>query len=323
MKPRIFIGSSSEGLAVAQQVKAFFENDYETYLWTDDIFKFNENFLETLMKEANLFDFSLLVFTKDDYTKSRLVGFDSPRDNVIFEFGLFLGRLGRNNAFVVKDEDVKLPSDLLGITLATFKCKRKGKLFGTKSSLILDKPSLAANLVRLKRQMDEKLHLGVLGMLPSTVLAIGYFNNFIKPICEFLSSGNSLTINDVEYNRFTFRIVLPNDLDSDIKRRANAFFTQKNFKPLEIPITSRPYPLYVAADVSTKKLILSDMPTTLSSLDKAIEMYLQVGHIGKSNEQQLLEERELRTFGTVLEHLVNADAFCKSIVEIKTEIETN
>ena len=135
MKPRIFIGSSSEGLEVAKEVKAFFENDYEAYLWTDDIFKFNENFLETLMKEANLFDFGLLVFTKDDYTKSRLQGFDSPRDNVIFEYGLFLGRLGKNNAFIIKDEDVKLPSDLFGITHATFKCKKVKKLLNKKNSM--------------------------------------------------------------------------------------------------------------------------------------------------------------------------------------------
>ncbi|MBP1618493.1 MAG: hypothetical protein H6Q14_2320 [Bacteroidetes bacterium] len=321
MKPRIFIGSSSEALEVAKEVKAFFENDYEAYLWTDDIFKFNENFLETLMKEANLFDFGLLIFTKDDYTKSRLNGFDTPRDNVIFEYGLFLGRLGRNNAFVIKDENVKLPSDLLGITLATFKCKKKKKLFNKKSSLVLDKVSLLDTLAKLKRQMDEKLHLGVLGMLPSTVLAIGYFNNFIKPICEFLSSGVPIVINEVSYTQFIFKIILPKDLDSDIKRRAIAFYKQNNYESINIPTSIRPYPLFVAVDTSGSKLVLSDMPATLSGIDKAIEMHLRIGHIGKSTEQQLLEDRELRNFGTVLEHLVNADAFCKSFVVI--EIETS
>lgn len=321
MKPRIFIGSSSEGLEVAKEVKAFFENDYEAYLWTDDIFKFNENFLETLMKEANLFDFGLLVFTKDDYTKSRLQGFDSPRDNVIFEYGLFLGRLGKNNAFIIKDEDVKLPSDLFGISHVTFKCKKVKGAFNKKSSLILNKTSLLQNLVKLKKQMDEKLHLGALGMLPSTVLAIGYFNNFIKPICEFLSSGTPLKINGVNYTQFIFRIILPKNLDADIKRRASTFYKQKNFELIDIPTTGRPYPLFVAVDTSNNKLVLSDMPTTLSGIDKAIEMYLRIGHIGKSNEQQLLEDRELRNFGTVLEHLVNADAFCRSFVVI--EIETS
>jgi len=186
---------------------------------------------------------------------------------------------------------------------------------------VLDKPSLLTNLEKLKRQMDGKLHLGVLGMLPSTVLAIGYFNNFVKPICEYLSSGIPLMINNDKYNQFSFKIILPKDLDADIKRRANAFYKQKNFELVDIPTTSRPYPLFVAVDTSLNKLILSDMPTTLSGIDKAIEMYLQVGHIGKSTEQQLLEERELRNFGTVLENLVKADAFCNLLVEI--EIESN
>lgn len=321
MKPRIFIGSSSEGLEVAKEVKAFFEKEYETYLWTDDIFKFNDNFLETLMKEANLFDFGLLVFTKDDYTKSRMRIFDSPRDNVIFEYGLFLGRLGKNNAFIIKDEDVKLPSDLFGITHATFKCKKTKRLFQQKSNLEFDKTSLLDNLVKLKKQMDEKLHLGVLGMLPSTVLAIGYFNNFVKPICEFLSSDTPIVVNGVNYTRFTFKIILPKALDSDIKQRACAFYKQKKFELIDINTPSRPYPLFVAVDTSNNKLVLSDMPTTLSGIYKAIEMHLRIGHIGKSNEQQLLEDRELRNFRTVLEHLVNESAFTKLFVVI--EIETN
>ena len=65
--------------------------------------------------------------------------------------------------------------------------------------------------------------------------------------------------------------------------------------------------------------MVSDMPTTLSGIDKAIEMYLRKGHIGKSNEQQLLEDRELRNFETVLKNLIGSDAYCKSIVEIEIE----
>jgi len=112
---------------------------------------------------------------------------------------------------------------------------------------------------------------------------------------------------------------LPKDLDSDIKKRANSFYKQKDFELIDIPTLGRPYPLFVAVDVSSNKLVLSDMPTTLGGIDKAIEMYLRVGHIGKSNEQQLLEDRELRNFGTVLEHLIKADAYCKSLVVIETE----
>ena len=66
MKPRIFIGSSTEGLTVAQRIKTFFEQDYDCYIWNDDIFQFNEGFLETLIKSASLFDFGFMVFAADD-----------------------------------------------------------------------------------------------------------------------------------------------------------------------------------------------------------------------------------------------------------------
>lgn len=62
MKPRIFIGSSTEGLPIAQKIKDFFKADYSCFLWTDDVFKYNENFLETLLKSASLFDFGFMVF---------------------------------------------------------------------------------------------------------------------------------------------------------------------------------------------------------------------------------------------------------------------
>ncbi len=63
MKPRIFIGSSSEGLDVANRIKDFFKEDYDCYLWTDNIFKNNESFLETLIKSASLFDFGFMLMT--------------------------------------------------------------------------------------------------------------------------------------------------------------------------------------------------------------------------------------------------------------------
>lgn len=315
MKTRIFIGSSSEGLEIAKKVRTFFETDFECFLWTDDIFKYNENFLETLMKEASLFDFGFMVFTKDDYTKSRLTDFDSPRDNVVFEYGLFLGRLGKDNAYIIKDKDVKLPSDLFGISNATFSCKKQPD-----NTLVLDEDSLNESLSKLKKQIEEKIHLGILGMLPSTVLAIGYFYNFIEPVCSYLGEGNKLIFVDKEYSQFKFKIILPKDLDSDLKKRANSFYRKKKFNPLQIPTTSRNYPLYVTIDTDNDSLILSDMPTTLNGIDKAIEMYLRKGHIGKTNEQQLLEERELRNFESVLRHLVEADAYCKDFIEIEIEI---
>ncbi|PXV60118.1 putative nucleotide-binding protein with TIR-like domain [Dysgonomonas alginatilytica] len=314
MKPRIFIGSSKEGLNVAEKIKDFFSDEYECFLWTDNIFKYNENFLETLMKEASLFDFGFMVFTQDDHTISRKQDFATARDNVIFEYGLFLGRLGRDKAYVIKDQSVKLPSDLLGITIADFNCTKD-----VDDSLIIDDDSLIKTLSKLKLEIQEKIELGFLGMLPSTVLAIGYFYNFIQLVCDSIGSGYEMSVNGKNYTNAKLKIVLPKDLDSDLKKKATIYHKKNSFEQLQIETKHRQYPLYVSIDSHYDSLILSDMPTTLNGIDKAIDMYLRVGHIGKSTEQKLLEERELRNFEMVLRKLVANDAFCKEFVEFITE----
>jgi hypothetical protein len=69
----------------------------------------------------------VLVLTPDDWTTSRGERALSPRDNVIFELGLFMGRLGRTRTFIVHQTgaQVKMPSDLAGVTTAQYDWPRE------------------------------------------------------------------------------------------------------------------------------------------------------------------------------------------------------
>ena len=310
MKARIFIGSSKEGLDVAEYVKAQLNLKYECYLWTDDIFKFNENFLYTLLKEASLFDFGILIATKDDLATIRDKSFETPRDNVIFEFGLFIGRLGASRAFVIQEKDAKLPSDLLGITVPQFE----------KSVPISNSQTLNDEIERINKTIEEKITLGELGLLPSTVLAIGYFYNFISIVCEAIHSKSEIIVNETIFNSAELNIVMPKDLDADIKKRATVYFKSKTLKEVQFATRSRNFPVFVTYDNDNKDVLkLYDMPTTLAGIDKAIEMFMRKGHIGKTSQQKLLEERELRNFQTTLQNLIDNDAFCRNTVKIIKE----
>lgn len=89
-------------------------------LWKNS-FDYSATFIESLENVSQEIDFAVLIAAADDVTESRGEMKFSPRDNVVFEIGLLMGCLGRARCFILKDKnyDLKLPSDLLGIHLAT------------------------------------------------------------------------------------------------------------------------------------------------------------------------------------------------------------
>jgi len=121
--PSLFIGSSTEDLDIAHEVGLHLENEALVTIWKDWGFGFGEATLESLMNALDQFDFAVMILNPNDLLESRGQDYKSPRDNVLFELGLFMGRLGRNRTFILheQDADLKLPSDLAGITRATYR----------------------------------------------------------------------------------------------------------------------------------------------------------------------------------------------------------
>lgn len=73
--------------------------------------------------------YSIAFFTPDDLSTSRGQSQIIARDNVLFEYGLFLGMLGEKRSFAIIPQDekgrnsIKLPSDIGGVTLPRYKFK--------------------------------------------------------------------------------------------------------------------------------------------------------------------------------------------------------
>jgi hypothetical protein len=125
-KPKLFIGSSGKNLRVAQVLADSLEEVAEVTVWHEGVFGLGYGFLETLLKNLEDFDFAAFVLAPDDVTTSKDEEKPAPRDNVLFESGLFMGVLGRDRVFLVYDQSVgiKIPSDLAGVTLATYDGER-------------------------------------------------------------------------------------------------------------------------------------------------------------------------------------------------------
>ncbi len=121
-KPKLFIGSSTEGLDIAEAVQASLDRECEVTLWTQGVFLLGMSNLENLSRILGDYDFAVIVLTPDDVVISRGTQQKISRDNLIFELGLFMGSIGRNRAFALIDKtaNLRLPSDLAGISLATY-----------------------------------------------------------------------------------------------------------------------------------------------------------------------------------------------------------
>lgn len=121
--PKAFIGSSFEGLRIANKLQALLKYDLEAVVWNQGtVFGLGKSTLEALETAVMEYDFGIFVFTPDDelYTKGKTK--PVARDNVLFELGLFMGKLTRRRSFIVhpRKNAIALPSDLHGITTATF-----------------------------------------------------------------------------------------------------------------------------------------------------------------------------------------------------------
>lgn len=57
------------------------------------------------------------MFTGDDYGRAKAQNDDKlrARQNVVFEAGYFIGKLGRNHIVILSDSGIEIPSDLAGV----------------------------------------------------------------------------------------------------------------------------------------------------------------------------------------------------------------
>lgn len=129
-KPRMFIGSSSENLDLAYALQEGLDHAVECTVWTQGVFELSRNTMASLIDQLDESDFAAFVLSPDDVTLMRGKEVSSVRDNVIFELGLFVGRLGTERCFLVVPrgaEGLHLPTDLAGITPADFDADRQDK----------------------------------------------------------------------------------------------------------------------------------------------------------------------------------------------------
>lgn len=133
-KPRIFLGSSGQQTKLLQALTRGLEDVAHVEPWTTS-FNPGTSTLERLLELAREVDFAAFVFARDDWTTNSPPASDpsasgqaSPRDNVVFEAGLFGAALGMRRTFILHANGAKLPSDLLGLTCVRYEAVTPAEL---------------------------------------------------------------------------------------------------------------------------------------------------------------------------------------------------
>jgi predicted nucleotide-binding protein len=323
-KPSVFIGSSTEGLNVANQIADLLSPLFDVSVWDKRIFQLGESTINELGRIVRSFDFAILVFTDDETVVSarqpsnaiqrcldkiaRAIGggvshFAAPRDNVIFELGMFYGAKGKRRSFLVVAPSgrakPKIPSDLAGITVTFVNRPDGGE--PTNDSLMSDlAPIVDAISERHANEADFE-------MLPSTGSAVGYFLNFVAPVCAEIRRLKSYIVGNKEFDlsagNFQFRIVLPDSLSDANQASAEQYCVSRRLEPTHVKTQYRKYPFWVQSEVEDGDVVFWDYPTALKSSDEAVKYVTRSSYLNSGSIRKAMEKRELANFERVI-HLM-------------------
>jgi len=117
-RPHVFIGSTVEGLAVAEAIQLELDHVADCTIWGQGVFMPSSTAIEDLVLASTSIGWAIIVLTADDILVRRGTEESAPRDNLIFELGLFTGSRGRARTFMAVPRGVSmhLPTDLAGVT---------------------------------------------------------------------------------------------------------------------------------------------------------------------------------------------------------------
>lgn len=309
-KKRIFIGSSSEAIDLAETAKSLLDSDFEVTIWNESIwdkavFKLNQNFLNDLLKASLQYDFGLLLGTNDDKVEYRGAEVMQPRDNVLFELGLFMGRLGLSKCAFVVDKELKLLSDINGISLARFE---KGDV-----KSFVDAIGSVKNLFMHQTESD-------VNFFPSSTLAAVYFENLINPTCRYLIENCGFESDGTKYTDCLIKIIIPRKLNNDVNIQFERLKQKFDTSSKSFNYAGRPRYISLETEIIDNRLVFIDFPTILSGINYSISNLMPTDFNSMSPDYETILNRELERFIFTVKQLALRSGF-DDMIQIKRDDE--
>jgi hypothetical protein len=133
MRSRVFVASSTESRHIADAIKKNLGDCADVHVWSE-AFNLSVPIIDGLFTNLRQADFGIFVLSADDVVRMKEADYSSSRDNVVFELGLFMGRLGRERVvFLVpknlpSEQEFRIPTDLQGLVYPTFDAREPADL---------------------------------------------------------------------------------------------------------------------------------------------------------------------------------------------------
>jgi len=322
-KPHAIVFSSGKSHPIAEAVKENLEmRGFTADAWKENFFDANNTApLNTFLKKLLCFDFAVLVLGDDDMRADPESGSTTPipRDNVIFELGATMARMGTQKTFLLtpKEPRVTLPTYFRGLDPLTYELRQDGNHVagtGTACSHIRD---------RMNRLDEDAFHSD----LPALGLAYGYFFNFVRPIHDTLREPQRVTLPSSDGpwspdHGYTLSIVIPDRLmnrqsaDEFLKTEMRAYNVQvqlKDGRDVSVYVLPRPSP--------NSPLHILDIPTTLLTSEKVIRRVDSFWGGGDRDFRERLTKREISALARRIRGLIKDEQLSERrvmVVELAT-----
>lgn len=320
LTPNVFVMSSTNGRLVAEPLVSILGKGkrIDVVPWYQ-AFEPGESFLETLRAATLRFDFGILIVTPDDTAKVRGIKKKQPRDNVIFELGLFYAALGSKRALpiiVTIDKDAPgLPTDLLGVTMTQWTVRRRTDVAG---QIRTQAQALRDRILRLYKVPSY-------GLLPSTALAVGYFINFVQPVIQSLVShrevgveGKASRQHPFDPGAWKFSICIPPTLFEATKERWAEVADGLKLEEAAVKLPEntgalRRYPFRVSARVGEGSVQIYDTPTTLRTAYDTVRKLMKDA---TDEDLEMADERSISDFERTLRRLLKEHNYAADRVDL-------
>jgi hypothetical protein len=320
MKPYIVIFSSSASYNIAEEIYSELKDLFVVHLWKGEFFGENKTTpLWTFFKKLFYYDYAILVLSND----SMILENDGPgsgetkkwipKDNVIFELGATMSRLGPQKTIMIVPDDPKihLPGyfdDVQPYVFTYHAQKNTENEDGRMRNAINSIKSILGGVT------FETFH----SELPAQGLAYAYLHNFILPVYN-TDSTQLLIIDGKEQSwdpktGMTITIVIPEEIMG--RAKAGEFFKNegKYYKTSFKVKDGRDLGIYVLPrKTENDPLHILDIPTTLLTAENIIE---RIEHFWRGKDNKKILERDLR-FINELKHreIVNFERVLNNIFQ--------